>query len=349
MMSISPTNRRRPSVVRQRTGFTLIELLVVIAIIAVLIALLLPAVQAAREAARRAQCKNNLKQIGLALQNYHDVYRCLPLGGRNAPGTLVVPPFLNSSWPGVSFWVGILPHLDQEPLFKKIKTQPAGCGDLLLGPNGPVVTGITLPVMVCPSSSFPNPIPIGSFTTMTPSYVGISGATPGGAFSEARIKNFPACSGYTGMMSWGGILLANEVVTFSGIRDGTSQVIAVGEASDFVQDTTGTNQRMDGGFNVGWTKATDCGGTQGNYQNAFGSTTRCFNLTTVMHPVGTRKSPVPNACYTFSPNRVLISSHAGGAHVLLCDGSVKLLSNDLNLIALKRLCTRDDRQPVGEF
>ena len=65
---------------RQRTGFTLIELLVVIAIIAVLIALLLPAVQAAREAARRTQCRNNLKQIGLAFHNYHDIHRCFPMG-----------------------------------------------------------------------------------------------------------------------------------------------------------------------------------------------------------------------------------------------------------------------------
>ena len=90
---------------RQR-GFTLIELLVVIAIIAVLVALLLPAVQQAREAARRSACKNNLKQIGLALHNYHDTYNSLPLGVRNDQG---------NRW-GMSWFVGILPYVDQAPL-----------------------------------------------------------------------------------------------------------------------------------------------------------------------------------------------------------------------------------------
>lgn len=145
------------------------------------------------------------------------------------------------------------------------------------------------------------------------------------------------------------MLLANEVVTFSSIRDGTSQVIAVGEASDSVFDSAGASQRMDGGFNLGWTHSTICPGTQATYQTSSGAVSRSFNLTTVMHPVGTRKSPVPNGCFSASPNRPLISAHDGGAHVLLCDGSVRFLANNLNVITLKRLCTRDDRQPVADF
>lgn len=91
---------------KKRSAFTLIELLVVIAIIAVLIALLLPAVQQAREAARRSQCKNNLKQLGLAIHNYHDVYNLVPMIGLNGgPGGQRHSPY-----------VGMLPYLDQAPL-----------------------------------------------------------------------------------------------------------------------------------------------------------------------------------------------------------------------------------------
>ena len=95
---------------RQRRGFTLIELLVVIAIIAVLIALLLPAVQQAREAARRSQCKNNLKQLGLALHNYHDTYGCLPM--MRCSGAY--------SQYNANGWIGLLPGIDQGPLFMAI-------------------------------------------------------------------------------------------------------------------------------------------------------------------------------------------------------------------------------------
>src|SRR4249919_3311122 len=96
---------------RGRAGFTLIELLVVIAIIAVLIALLLPAVQAAREAARRAQCVNNLKQIGLAMHNYHDVKNGLP------PSAIVD----KQGKPLLSWRVAILPYIEQQPLYDKFK------------------------------------------------------------------------------------------------------------------------------------------------------------------------------------------------------------------------------------
>jgi prepilin-type N-terminal cleavage/methylation domain-containing protein len=96
-------------VTRRRLGFTLVELLVVIAIIGILVALLLPAIQAAREAARRSQCGNNLKQIGIALQNYHDTYKRFPIGARNGIG---------NNW-GASFYVGLLPFMEQQSLFER--------------------------------------------------------------------------------------------------------------------------------------------------------------------------------------------------------------------------------------
>src|SRR5436190_20896556 len=126
---------------RTRIGFTLIELLVVIAIIAILIALLLPAVQQAREAARRTQCKNNLKQIGLALHNYHDVFRRF-VGRRY--GTTGMWNFSNGPTNGnrshnsgrITGWIALLPYADQAPMFNRIQA-----GDKTLSPpiapNGP--------------------------------------------------------------------------------------------------------------------------------------------------------------------------------------------------------------------
>jgi len=145
-------NTRRETPASRRRAFTLIELLVVIAIIAVLIALLLPAVQQAREAARRSQCKNNLKQLGLALHNYHDVHLTFPLGGHT-----------HYFWPG---WrVAILPYIDQAPLFNQLTlSQPttnAGFASKRndtnslggYGGNFAVLAGLALPIYKCPSSA----------------------------------------------------------------------------------------------------------------------------------------------------------------------------------------------------
>lgn len=140
----------------KRRGFTLVELLVVIAIIGVLVALLLPAVQAAREAARRSSCANNLKQIGLAMHNYHDIYSRFPFAGvahpfdffaptatANLRTTVANPPGI---W-GTTWAISILPQLEQQPRFEQ--------WDSRLGPgsnaNQRVVTGTPLKVMKCPS------------------------------------------------------------------------------------------------------------------------------------------------------------------------------------------------------
>src|SRR5262249_6699496 len=134
---------------RRKTGFTLIELLVVIAIIAVLVALLLPAVQQAREAARRSQCKNNLKQLGLALHNYHEQYKvfCNSRGGPND----------GSGRQGdESGMVQLLPFIDQAPLYQQIpSTVPNVCWDTGFAP-----WRAQIGVFLCPSA--PVPIPQGA-------------------------------------------------------------------------------------------------------------------------------------------------------------------------------------------
>ncbi len=137
----------------RRSGFTLIELLVVIAIIAILIALLLPAVQQAREAARRSQCRNHLKQIGLALHNYHDnfngfVYR----KGGNSLCAVVAPNTTNGNCNRLSGYVGLLPYVDQAPLFNQI--QAGGGGRPPGGPEGWAgwaTWDVSIPGFLCPS------------------------------------------------------------------------------------------------------------------------------------------------------------------------------------------------------
>ena len=131
-----------------RTGFTLVELLVVIAIIGILIALLLPAVQAAREAARRSQCSNNLKQVGLALHNYHDVYRTFPRWAYPADCT-GAPGGDNSWWTGFTAMTMILPYMEQGAIYDKItwSTRPED------NPNNQLFRLATISAYQCPSDT----------------------------------------------------------------------------------------------------------------------------------------------------------------------------------------------------
>ena len=136
-------------------GFTLIELLVVIAIIAILIALLLPAVQQAREAARRTQCKNNLKQIGLALHNYHDVHNTFPAGGTFKAGSFATSSG-NNSVAGWGWFTAILPQIDQANLFNALNVNGQELVDLLDDPNQRKLAQTIIPGTRCPSDNAPD-------------------------------------------------------------------------------------------------------------------------------------------------------------------------------------------------
>src|SRR5438552_7508791 len=149
---------------RGRRAFTLIELLVVIAIIAVLIALLLPAVQQAREAARRSQCKNNLKQYGLAMANYHDVYGMYPIGGQNW-----LPPQLG-------WQARILPFIDQTPLFNQINFSTTGDATGQVLSDGKSLGQHSVPYGVCPSDSHFGQTPAWGWGGAQSSYCGSLGS-----------------------------------------------------------------------------------------------------------------------------------------------------------------------------
>jgi prepilin-type N-terminal cleavage/methylation domain-containing protein len=214
---------------RAKKGFTLIELLVVIAIIAILIALLLPAVQQAREAARRSQCKNNLKQIGLALMNYHDVHKTFPSGiAIAASDPSKQPPFAAAVGTSnyFSWTTQILPMFDQGPLFKKLNTK-RNFGDNTTNNNplltNPIYVKTVLTAMRCPSDAGPDQDPSGSsaagitqnFDMGTSNYVGNYGV----GLPDVNV-NPRALQGIFG---------PNSKVRIRDVKDGMSNVFLVAE------------------------------------------------------------------------------------------------------------------------
>jgi prepilin-type N-terminal cleavage/methylation domain-containing protein len=206
---------------RTRGGFTLVELLVVIAIIGVLVALLLPAIQAARESGRRTQCKNNLKQISVALHNYHDTLKVLPPGFvSNNPGTP-----LNSSWcrtggvQGAPWTVLILPFIEREYLYNQFNYNVPfqDTSNQMTPPNSLVV--VPMPVYRCPSDVRFNGNPLLN------SYFGVQG---GGAAPDCGNSSCSAVNERGSYVT--GVLYAGSYITFAAVTDGTSNVFMVGES-----------------------------------------------------------------------------------------------------------------------
>ena len=323
-----------------RAGFTLVELLVVIAIIGILIALLLPAVQAAREAARRAQCSNNLKQIGLGILNYESTYGVLPPGGLRpkAPG----------NGHGHSWWVRILPYVEQKPVYDEFDQSSFTTG--WLGPdsfsnankhNRALLRNVYFAFMFCPSSSLPPFVMTGSepdrANVMSATYTGVAGATD---HPTAKDKN--PVQGVNGRISFGGPMIPHvtgyAAVSMAAITDGTTNTMMVAEQSDWCRSASG--QKLD--------CRSDCGHgfTMGPADYGW---ERTFNLTTVLHRMNEKSYSGLGVQGNCGPNRPIQSPHSGGAQVLLCDGSVRFLSESINVQTLYDLANRDDGHVLPEF
>ncbi len=321
----------------------------VIAIIAILVSLLLPAVQQAREAARKAQCQNNLKQLGLALHNYHSTHKMFPGNvEQNA-----------SNQKGASWIAQLLPYLDQTAAYDQLTFADTTfvAQDDQPDRNWEVRSRLRISGLRCPSSSLdeeitvtnqPATVALGAPATMLvqPSdYVGISGGyylpgtttIPPGSTSTGHGYN-----AYNGsLIPWNG---ANKKVSIAKFRDGTTNTLAVAEHSDFLVDAAGNKRDR-----RPCTHAASGALGNGTGWNGGGGWTQ--NLTAprfAINHIGGTTGAVDSQ--PFESHTGIRSAHPGGAQSALADGSVQFLSENMDVgTTLMALCNRDDGEVIEDF
>jgi len=322
-------------------GFTLIELLVVIAIIAVLVALLLPAVQQAREAARRSSCKNNLKQLGLALHNYHDVHGVFPPGCMSETND-VDPPTGPQQW---GWQVMLFPQMDQAPRFNQLNVNGRRLVDLLNNAGQRDIVREPIPSLRCPSDTTSDTV------EGTPQTMDFDG------FAAVGTNYFGGTTNYLGVGPFvsldlardrpGTIFSRNSKNRFRDMTDGSSNTFAIGERHFQCSAGVWSGVRNDGGP-----------GPRGiNY--VLGRVSIPLNFT--------QNRTGNNSCV-----EAFSSFHTGGSQFVMADGSVKFISENIdfnnsnanvgdnngpengsfniqNLGVYQRLGLMDDGVPVGEY
>lgn len=351
-------------------GFTLVELLVVIAIIGILVALLLPAIQAAREAARRSQCQNNLKQIGLALQNYHSSNNELPKGALLHEGTL---------------WSAFLLAYAEDTTLKNLVTISPDSDGFNWACPSPVYTypisdpsfknliacETVIPMYRCPSAALPEHVQFKTpdswfYQARVPSsYIGCAS----GIIQNQNFHDLPVPLPQLGkskrlLEQSDGVLVGVSVefyttqlprtaISFRQIEDGTSKTIAVGEAvpdMELIQagpiDGNGyPKQEFNGGsYKDHWYCGSDDVDTGGSYDpsEALGSTGVAPNL----HKAGGAYScvgatPATKECQAAQLS--FSSEHPGVVQVVMCDGSVSQIESDIDLTVWSKMGTRSEK------
>lgn len=358
---------------RTRRGFTLIELLVVIAVIAILIALLLPAVQSAREAARRTMCRNHLKQMALALHNYHDVHAGFPpgsichqmspgsesdfqaaaasmydceseakLGGNNR--TYPSWTWQSTHRQGTGWMLRILPFIDQNPIYESWQfVQPSG---VISNVGANRAAGETdIPLFYCPSRrsrvlSRPNVVDL--WTEGGTDYGGCYGAAPVSANlladSPPMLLLWDDSNKFTKpiFQHQRGMFFVNTSVRLREVRDGTTNTIMVGERQVMYSPDIGDALYPPGG-NI--RRVSFDGWAVGETNSGFHAVT---NADTVGGDVSARAINLP---VFQAPG----SDHPGGAQFALTDGSVRFISESIDTDCFANLCMKADGQVPCEF
>jgi prepilin-type processing-associated H-X9-DG protein len=315
----------------------------VIAIIAILIALLLPAVQQAREAARRAQCKNNLKQMGVALHNFESTYQRFPAAGQakrggtgpnagqnvffNEKGTL---ESLGDA--SHSFQMLILPYIEQANVYNQInyKYRYDYSATAPEAPTNQQAAKTAMPTYICP-------------TTPRSSLVDSEGY--GYTDYSAPVTVRPGLSGSSSQPRYKCALNGDTDRTIKRITDGTSNTIAVAEDAGRADTSTG-------GFMVVKPEVMDDGTSANRRSWAWADPDNAFNVDRL---INNNKVPAggPPTCtwdiVNCGPNEETFSFHTGGAQVLFCDGSVHFLSENISARIFTALMSPDGSEVVGEF
>jgi prepilin-type N-terminal cleavage/methylation domain-containing protein/prepilin-type processing-associated H-X9-DG protein len=362
----------------RRRGFTLIELLVVIAIIAVLIALLLPAVQAAREAARRSQCTNNLKQLGLAVANYHTTNDCFPPGGFNARratnGLMAGTPY--SAW---SCFASMLPFMEQTALYNSINFSfGSGQGDAVGSFIQSTVLATRISSMICPSASLPG---LGNINGL-----GLNILAPGDSYFGSVGSSLEFDATRSVQPPNGVFFYQGPAIGVRDVRDGTSNTIAFGEfrIGDFntskisipqdVADAPGTaptgvvrnSTFMSAPFGpagstganlVAWlSSCTTSLGTPASNKSFVGDSWALGIMGRGLGNFVTAPNPKYPNCLDFTGQGDFDSApivigpssfHSGGANIGMCDGSVRFLKDTTNLTTVWALGSRDNGEVIS--
>jgi type II secretory pathway pseudopilin PulG len=313
-----------------------VELLVVIAIIGILIALLLPAVQAAREAARRMQCSNNMKQIGLALHNYHDINNALPF----ATG-----PKKNSAGRGWRTWVvALFPFMEQQAPYGELKFGNDYSFDPLAstGPfdNFTVLNGLKISGLYCPSSDREKTRTDSGYVLQIINYAGIAGSYYDPNNITTASSPFIAAGSSSGNVATNGSIIPYDpgkagagIIGLANLTDGTSNTVCFAEQSKLVKSTS-DNKFAERGAS----------GHRGAGWNASHADEWEGNVTTVRWKINAVCPNTIGCQQPYHSSTIITSNHSGGAQFAVGDGSVHFISETMTESILYAIASRNDQR-----